>query len=115
MTIELKCSEKELNEVASGKKKIVTREIRPGNARKFVFLDDEECCTGIVPYDTIRLVCEKQKASLTAKIEKAMLMEIEDEDGQLVYYELNGTTYQMVDIDYHLGEVSDITGFVPNV
>ena len=105
MTIELKSTEKELNEVASGKKNIITREIRPGNARKFVYLDMEESCTGIIPYDRVRLVCEKANSSLTATIEKAMLMEIEDDDGNLVYYEQNGKQYQMVDIDYHIGEI----------
>ena len=54
-------------------------------------------------------------ASILAAIQKIMLMEIEDEKGQLVYYEQNGKRYQAVDIDFHLGAILDISGLAPNV
>lgn len=99
----------------TGAKKVVTREIRPGNARRFVHLNEDEECTGVIGYDEIRLVCERESLSCMARISKIMLMEIEDETGNLVHYEQNGKTYQAVDIDYHLGEVSDIVGEIPEV
>ena len=95
-TIELKCSEKEFKEVSSGEKKIITREIRPGNAKRLVILNEQEECTGIIDYDSIRLVCPKLSSSLLAKVEKIMLMEIVADDGSLVYYDYRGKQYQMV-------------------
>lgn len=115
MTIELKCSVKELKEVASGKKKVITREIRPGNAKKFVRLNEQEECVGIIDYDRIHLHNDAIGAFLTAKIQKNMLMEIEDENGELVFYEQNGKQYQMVDWDCHLGEILEISKNVPIV
>lgn len=111
-TIEIKCSEKEFNEVSSGAKKVITREIRPNNARRFVTLNDEEECTGIIEYDSIRLVCSKLSSSLLAKVEKIMLMEIIADDGSLVFYDYRGKTYQMVDWDAHLGEIQKVTPLV---
>ncbi len=112
-TITIKCSAKELNEVVSGERKVITREIRPGNARRYVELNEAEECTGIIPYEAAILQCAKYAAQATVMIKLAMLMEIEDENGELVYYEQNGKTYQIVDIDYHLGEIVDKTGDFP--
>lgn len=114
-TLILNSSARELREVAEGKKRIVTREIRPGNARRFVELNGEEECVGIIKYEKILLQNERMNASILAAIQKIMLMEIEDEKGQLVYYEQNGKRYQAVDIDFHLGAILDISGLAPNV
>ena len=115
MTITLKASAKELKEVASGKKKVITREIRPGNAKKFVRLNEQEECVGIIDYDRITLNNDTVGAFVTAKIAKLMLMEIEDENGELVFYEQNGNKYEAVDWDAHLGEILEISKNVPIV
>lgn len=94
----LSTSEKEYQRVLAGEQKVITREIRPRNAHKFVVLNDELECTGIIPYETLRLV-RKDGRTLTARITKQMLMEIEDENGDLIFYDVNGVTYQAVDID----------------
>lgn len=112
-SIVIKCSARELNEVVSGERKIITREIRPGNARRHVYLNEAEECTGVIPYEAITLLCEKHAAQVTVNVANIMLMEIEDENGKLVYYEQNGKTYQMVDIDYHIGGIVDKTGDFP--
>lgn len=111
-TIELKCSEKEFNEVSSGAKKMITREIRPANAKRFVTLNEQEECTGIIEYDTIQLICAKLSSSLTAKIDKIMLMEIVADDGSLVHYDYRGKQYQMVDWDAHLGAILEVVPYV---
>ncbi len=103
----LSTSEKEYNKVLAGEQKVVTREIRPRNAPKFVFLNDELECTGIIPYETLRLV-RKDGRTLTARITKQMLMEIEDENGELVFYEVNGETYQAVDIDITVEDAKEL-------
>ena len=115
MTITLKASAKELKEVASGKKKVITREIRPGNAKKFVRLNEQEECVGIIDYDRITLHNDTLGAFVIARIEKVMLMEIEDENGELVFYEQNGNKYEAVDWDAHLGEILEISKNVPIV
>ena len=112
-TIILKCSARELNEVVSGERKVITREIRPRNARMYVLLNDEKECIGVIPRDFVTLQCREHSASVTAKVERIMLMEIEDENGELVYYEQNGETYQMVDIDFYLGEITAKSGVFP--
>lgn len=113
MTLELNCSSKEIKEVLSRKKIIISREIRPSNAWKYVHLNDEEECTGVIEYDKILLKCTRPNlTSVEVEVKKIMLMEIVDDDGNLVHYEQNGKLYQMVDIDYHLGKVLDITGVI---
>ena len=112
----LKSTPKEIQAVASGEKNIITREIRPANARRHVLLNEKEECTGIIIYDAIKLTSAKVPgASDCVAIKKTMLMEIEDEDGSLIHYDHNGKSYQMVDIDYHLGAILAITGEIPNV
>ena len=115
MTIEVKCSAKELREVASGKKKLITREIRPGNAKKYVLLNEKLECIGIRNFDRIYLHNDTLEASVTAEIEKIMLMEIVDENGELVFYEQNGKKFQMVDWDCHIGKLLEISRNVPVV
>lgn len=114
--LELKSTPKEIRAVASGEKKVITREIRPTNARRHVLLNDSEECTGVIEYYALRLSSwELPGASILVSVKRTMLMEIEDENGNLVYYEQNGKNYQMVDIDYHLGGILDVTGEIPYV
>jgi hypothetical protein len=114
--LELKSTPKEMRAVASGEKKVITREIRPSNARRHVLLNDSEECTGVIEYYALRLSSwQLPGVSILVSIKRTMLMEIEDENGNLVHYEQNGKSYQMVDIDYHLGAILDITGGIPDV
>ena len=105
MTLELRCSPKELREIASGSRKTLTREIRPSNERRFVTLNDEGEIIGIIEYDSLRLFSDRLKASLTVKVESSKLWEIEDDNGQLVYYTHNGVQHLSIEIDYLLGAI----------
>ena len=115
MVLELKCSEKELKEVASGKKKTISREVRPNNERKFCLVNDAEEITGLIEYDSLLLSCKKLNASLTVEVNEIRLLEYEDENGDLVFYDYKGEQHQMIDIDYDLGAILQRSGNIPNV
>ena len=114
-TIVLRCSEKELKEVASGKRNVITREIRPNTERRFVSVNDAEEITGIIDYDALILTCDKIGASLTVEIKNVKLWEIENESGELIFYDYKGKLHQRIDIDYTLGAILNKSGNIPNV
>ena len=114
-TITLKCSPKELNEVVAGERTVITREILPSNAHLFVKLNELRECTGIIPRDFVKLESRKSGASVVAKVDKIMLMEIEDENGELVFFRQRGEVYQAVDIDFHIGKIVSKSGVFPIV
>ena len=115
MILELKSSAKELKEVASGKRKVITREIRPNTERRFVSVNDAEEITGILEYEALLLTCDKMGASITVEVENSKLWEIEDENGELIYYDWKGEKHQLIQIDYELGAILDMSGNFPNV
>ena len=112
-TLRLYCSEKELNEVVSGERAVITREVRPNNARRFLELNEDEECVGVRQFENGILTCRKNSAEIEVTIAKIMLMEIEDENGELVHYEYHGRTYQMAEADIYLESVTKKKGMFP--
>ena len=115
MILELKSSAKELKEVASGKRKVITREIRPNTERRFVSVNDAEEITGILKYEALILTCGKIGASVTVEVKNAKLWEIEDENGELIYYDWKGEKHQLIQLDYELGAILNKAGNIPFV
>lgn len=105
-TLTLTSTNKEIDCLLDGKTSIITREIRPRTAKKYVLLNNELECEGVINYDRIKLI--STDTILEASIKKIMLMEIVDEKGELIYYDYKGKKYQQVDIDYHIDEIIDI-------
>ena len=107
MTLELRCSAKELMEVARGQRNTISREVRPTTERKFCIVNDDEEITEVINYDSLRLHCVNLGAFLTVEVKDVKLWEIEDENGELVFYDWKGEQHQRIDIDYTLGAVLD--------
>ena len=94
---------RQLQQIASGKRKVETREIRPNTQDRYVIVDEEEAITGIIHYDAI--LFQSFGASVLVKIESAKLYEITDDEGELLFYYSSGKRHQNINIDYTLGEI----------
>lgn len=102
-----------MNEIASGERTVITREVRPRNAWHFLELNEDEECVGVRQFEKGILTCRKNSAVIEVAIQKVMLMEIEDDNGELVHYEYNGKTYQMAEVDVYIGAVAQKKGLFP--
>lgn len=99
----LRTNIRQLQKIASGKRKIETREIRPNTQGRYVVVDEEEAITGIIHYDAI--LFQSFGASVLVKVTSVNMFEITDEDGKLLFYYSNGKRHQNINIDYTLGEI----------
>lgn len=104
MEILLQCSEKELREVSSGEKKMITREIKPTNAKRFVTLNERGECTGIIEYDTALLQCPQICSYIEIRIEETLLLKKEDER-RINLPDKSNTKCESTKIAFLLGEI----------
>jgi hypothetical protein len=131
-TLTLSIKQKYFDEIIAGTKTVETREIRPKTADRyfryekkgggsytiteFLALSDDviekELENGItatpINYDALKLLTgaySGKRPYIIVEIKGAEIIAIEDEDGEPIWYEENGVSYPMLDIDYHLGKI----------
>jgi len=101
-------------QILYGEKKSEYREIRPNNVARYCQLDQEGIVIDIdgviqtVKYDTITFYTGAYKGKRPKMVIKVLDSEaylIEDENGELITYEVDGIEYYVAEIEYHLGEI----------
>lgn len=107
--------------VLSGEKSVITREIRPNTAKRYIEyfntatgevyptdVDIPDGCESVdarpIAYDALRVVV-KDGPSALVKVADAQIYILTDEDGKDVIYEHDGKRYYASQIDYTLGDV----------
>lgn len=93
-----------LADIVQGKKKIETRDIRPGSAKKYIGNMDELTPKG---YDAIQFYAgyNKDRKKALVEIKAAEILIVADEDGNDLVYEENGEEYLEAVVQYKLGKV----------
>lgn len=99
-----------IDRIVEGKPTTLKREINPKNEKKFIQLD-EECCAvcdeagNAVPvqYDAVECVCGNR--SLIVAIKESYTELLVDDEGNVLFYEVDGEPYYMENIVYELGEI----------
>jgi len=101
-------------QILSGEKKSEFREIRHNNVGRYCQLDKEGYVIDIdgviqpIMYDTITFYTGAyvgKRPKMIIKVEKAEAYVLEDENGELITYEVDGEEYFAAEIEYHLGEI----------
>ncbi len=99
-----------INRIVEGKPTTLKREIRPQNERKFIQLDDDGCamCNEAgnsipVHYDAVQVVCANR--SILVSIKEAYTELLVDDEGNVLFYEIDGEPYYMENIVYELGNI----------
>lgn len=96
--------------IMSGKPTTLKREIRPQNEKKFIQLDEEGCAVcdeagNAVPvrYDAVQVVCTER--SSLVRIKESYTELLVDDEGNVLFYVVDGEPYYMENIVYELGDV----------
>lgn len=99
-----------IDRIVEGKPTTLKREIRPQNERKFIQLDDEGCAVcneagNAIPvhYDAVQAVCANR--SVLVSIKEAYTELLVDDEGNVLFYEIDGEPYYMENIVYELGNI----------
>lgn len=95
------------DQIMSGDKKEEIREIKPTTATKYCTINEEGYTTGLIQYDAIRFYVGYNKDRATALVEVTgeLIEELEDEKGDLIFYEYKGDQQQLMNIVYSLGKI----------
>jgi hypothetical protein len=124
----LSIRQKFFDQILAGEKKVETRAITPKNSNKYgvyvvegkkyskysdipeSILQDEniEITFDLIKYDALKLLTgeykDKRPYIIVEVIDSQMFFE-EGESGEPIEYEVDGKTYTMTTIDYHLGNI----------
>ncbi|MCL1942611.1 MAG: ASCH domain-containing protein [Candidatus Azobacteroides sp.] len=119
----LSIKQKHFDDIASGVKKIETREIRPNNFSRYCRylhkgteyinaddIPDDDADIEVVPvkYDAVKLLTGKytgKRPYLIIEIKDSKVYFLKDENDEEMTYEIDGKTYIAAEIDYELGDV----------
>lgn len=99
-----------IDRILAGKPITLKREINPKNEKKFIQLDEEVCavCNEAgnalpVEYDAVECVCGNR--SILVSIKESYTELLIDDEGNVLFYEVDGEPYYMENIVYELGEI----------
>ena len=99
-----------IDRILEGKPTTLKREIRPQNEKKFIQLDEEGCAVcdeagNAVPvqYDAVECACFNRNVLVSIKESYTELLV--DDEGNVLFYEVDGEPYYMENIVYELGEI----------
>jgi hypothetical protein len=131
-TLALSIKQKYFDEIVAGTKKVETREIRPNTADRYFRYEkpggglytmseffalpdevaDKELDNGItgtpIKYDALKLLTgaySGKRPYIVVEVKGAELFLIEDKNNQVMFYDLNGVSYPMMQIEYKLGKI----------
>jgi len=100
-----------LDRILSGKKKFITRKIKPMTWKKYLIVDENEKSIELINYDALRLsfgIGANVNVLLVKIIDQRLVLVVE-KDELPAFYEFKGHQIQMLEVDYFLGEILEKT------
>lgn len=99
----LEVPHEELSLILRGKKTTQSVEVHPKTQARYVTLNAEGAITGILPYTLVALSSPREIA--VVRIKGAVLNEITNAHGDLLFFDYMGVRNQLIEVVYTLGEV----------
>jgi hypothetical protein len=95
------------DQILSGEKTEEIREIKPTTWKKYVTVNEEGTIEGLIHYDALRWYVgyNKNRPSALVEVKNVLLETLEDDNGNDIFYEVDGVEYQLMNVVYELGKI----------